>query len=57
MRTRVGLIPNPDREQKKQEQEHDKWKTKIQQNFITRMKQKHNKVVIRKHTQKRCWIN
>jgi hypothetical protein len=37
--------------QKIQEQEHNPWKKKIQQDFIVRKKQKQNKVMTRKCTQ------
>jgi len=51
IRTKVGLIPNPNPKQKNQEQKHDMCKTRIQQDFITWTKQEHNKVVTRKRTQ------
>jgi hypothetical protein len=37
--------------QKKQKQKHDMCKIRIQQDFITRKKQKQNKAMIKKHTQ------
>jgi hypothetical protein len=37
--------------QKKKKKKHDKCKTRIQLDFITRTKQQQNKVVTRKHTQ------
>jgi hypothetical protein len=40
MTTHVGLVPNSNREVRKKEQEHIMYKTKIQQDFITKMKQK-----------------
>jgi hypothetical protein len=40
MRTHVGLIPNLNHEIRKKEQEHNMCKTRIQQDFITKMKQK-----------------
>jgi hypothetical protein len=43
-KTHVGLIPNPDMKQGKQEQEHDMCKTRIQKKFITITKQKQNKL-------------
>jgi hypothetical protein len=40
MRTHVGLIPNLNYEMRKKEQEPNMCKTRIQQDFITKMKQK-----------------
>jgi hypothetical protein len=40
MKIKVGLIPNLDRKTKKQNQKHTMCKPIIQQNLITRMKQK-----------------
>jgi hypothetical protein len=37
--------------QEKKKKKHDNCKTRIQQDFITRIKQETNKVVIRKHAQ------
>jgi hypothetical protein len=53
MKTKVSLIPNSDHEtKKKQKQKHDMCKRRIQQDFIAKNKQ--NKAMIRKHTQKWC---
>jgi hypothetical protein len=50
IRTKASLNPNSNHETKKKHK-HDMCKIKIQQDFITRKKQKQNKVMIRKHTQ------
>ncbi len=56
MITRVGLVLIPNGETRKKNQKHDMCKIKIQHDFIAKMKQEQNKVLLKKHTQNWCWI-
>jgi hypothetical protein len=59
MKTRVGLVPNPNydiKKTKKKTKTQHMW-NKIQQTFIVNKKQKQNKVMIRKCTQNWCWTS
>jgi hypothetical protein len=54
MITRVGLVLIPNGETRKKNQKHDMCKIKIQHDFIAKMKQEQNKVLLKKHTQNWC---